>query len=63
MRWLNESEGGVILGCGGHATFIRFDHRRKHFSFVEPNFGTLQFTPKLDQDLDVLALDMAICYA
>lgn len=63
MGLLGASNGGLQLGCGGHATFMRLDHKRKMYLFMEPNFGTQVFKPKYKETPDEIALRMAECYA
>ncbi len=59
---LEESNGGIILGCGRHKTFMRFDLLRDQFFFFDPNFCTLKFEKKPGETIYDLAARMAIAY-
>lgn len=59
---LRESNGGLILSWGEHATFMRFDPQRNKFSFFDPNFNTIVFLKKPDESLEHLAARMATTY-
>jgi hypothetical protein len=62
LQQLKESNGGLILTWGEHATFIRFDPERKKFSFFDPNFNTMAFLKKSDESFEQLAARMATAY-
>jgi hypothetical protein len=59
---LQASNGGVILGRGGHATFMRLDAVLDQFLFFDSNFGTMDFSKKRVQNNEERVLFMATCY-
>ncbi len=59
---MKESKGGIILGWGRHATFMRFDLENNKFSFFDPNFNTLVFRRKTDETSQELAKRMVTAY-
>lgn len=62
LQHLKDSNGGLILTWGEHATFMRFDPEQKKFSFFDPNFNTIVFLRKSDESLEQLAARMATAY-
>jgi hypothetical protein len=59
---LAESNGGIMLVWGDHATFMRFDPARNKFFFFDPNFNTMVFQRKPGESLEHLAIRMATAY-
>ncbi len=59
---LTDSNGGIILGWKGHATFMRFDSKRNIFFFFDPNYNTIEFRKNNGETLEHLAGRMADAY-
>jgi len=62
LSHLEESNGAIYLGWGGHATFMRFDPKRKQFFFFDPNLCTIQFKRGSGESLENLATRMTVAY-
>ncbi|HUD01747.1 MAG TPA: hypothetical protein VMR37_05435, partial [Rhabdochlamydiaceae bacterium] len=62
LQKLEESNGGMMLSWGSHATFMRFDPKRNKFFFFDPNFNTIVFQKKHDESLEMLAIRMVTAY-
>jgi|GEM_PF-5786869 hypothetical protein len=62
MGNLTRSNGGMVLGRGGHATFLCLDEPHNRFFFSDSNYGTLKFQLNPKEEIEELAVRMAICY-